>query len=102
LLESGLTTREIAQKVGCKSHTTISRLKKKYEETGNVKNKLGSGRPRKLNERDERSVIRRLMTKECSNAVQLQKSLKTSNNIEVSTNTIYKALKRNGLIAQVK
>ncbi len=102
MLESGLTTREIAQKVGCKSHTTISRLKKKYEETGNVKNKLGSGRPRKLNERDERSVIRRLMTKECSNVVQLQKSLKTNDNVEVSSNTVRRVLQRNGLVARVK
>jgi hypothetical protein len=42
------------------------------------------------------------MTKECTTAVQLQKSLKTSDNIEVSTNTIRRALKRNGLVARVK
>lgn len=102
LLKNGFASREIAAKVGCKSHTTISRLKKKYEETGKVENKPGSGRPRKLNERDERSLIRRLMTKECTTAVQLQKSLKTSDNIEVSTNTVRRALKRNGLVARVK
>ena len=102
LLKNGFASREIAIKVGCKSHTTISRLKKKYEETGKVENKPGSGRPRKLNERDERSLIRRLMTKECTTAVQLQKSLKTSDNIEVSTNTVHRALKRNSLVARVK
>ncbi|CAI2201365.1 1399_t:CDS:2, partial [Funneliformis geosporum] len=72
LLKNGFASREIAAK---------------YEETGKVENKPDSGRPRKLNERDERSLIRRLMTKECTTAVQLQKSLKTSDNIEVSTNT---------------
>ncbi|CAI2184147.1 4193_t:CDS:2, partial [Funneliformis geosporum] len=97
LLKNGFASRKIAAKVGCKSYTTISRLKKKYEETGKIENKPGSGRPRKLNERDKCSLIRRLMTKECTTAVQLQKSLKTSNNIEVSTNTIRRALKRNGL-----
>ena len=71
LLKNGFASREIVAKVGCKSHTTISRLKKKYEETGKVENKPGSGHPRKLNERDERSLIRRLMTKECTTAVQL-------------------------------
>lgn len=55
MLEKGYTTREIAAKFGCKSHTTIMRLKKKkYEETGKVQNKPNSGRPRKLNDRDDR------------------------------------------------
>jgi len=102
MLEKGYTTREIAAKVGCKSHTTIVRLKKKYEETGKVQNKAHSGRPRKLNERDERNIVRRLMTAECSNAVQLQKSLKTTDNVEVGTNTVRRALRRNGLVARVK
>ncbi|GBB90234.1 hypothetical protein RclHR1_17100003 [Rhizophagus clarus] len=39
MLEKGYSTREIVAKVGCKSHTTIVRLKKKYEETGKVQNK---------------------------------------------------------------
>jgi len=102
MLETGFSTREIAAKVGCKSHSTIVRLKKKFEETGKVKNKPGSGRPRKLNERDERTLVRRIMTKECSNAVQLQKSLKTTDNIDVSSNTVRRALRRKGLVARVK
>jgi len=102
MVESGFASREIVAKVGCKSHTTILRLKKMYEETGKTENKPGSGHPRKLNERDEHNIIRCLMTKECSNAVQLQKSLKTFDNIEVGTNTVHRALKRNGLVARVK
>jgi transposase len=102
MLEKGYTTREIAAKVGCKSHTTIVRLKKKYEETGNVQNKHNSGRSRKLNERDERNIVRSIMTRECSNAVQIQKSLKVNDNIEVSSSTVRRALKRNGLAARVK
>ncbi|GBC09495.1 hypothetical protein RclHR1_08900009 [Rhizophagus clarus] len=94
MLECGLSTREVAKKIGCASNTTILRIKKKYEETGNVENKPRSGRPRKLNERDERILVRRLATEECSNAVQLQKSIKTYNNIEVSANTVRRALKR--------
>ncbi|GBB84788.1 hypothetical protein RclHR1_11360002 [Rhizophagus clarus] len=102
MLEKGYSTREIATKVGCKSHTTIVRLKKKYEETGKVQNKPCPGRPRKLNERDERNIIRSIMTRECSNAVQIQKSLKVNDDIEVSASTVRRALKRNGLAAQVK
>ncbi|GES98476.1 hypothetical protein RCL_jg28394.t1 [Rhizophagus clarus] len=43
ILEKGYSTREIAAKVGCKSHTIIVRLKKKYEETGKIQNKPSSG-----------------------------------------------------------
>ncbi|GES81326.1 transposable element Tcb1 transposase [Rhizophagus clarus] len=42
------------------------------------------------------------MTRECSNAVQIQKSLKVNDDIEVSASTVRRALKRNGLAAQVK
>jgi transposase len=102
MLEEGFATREIAAKVGCKSHTTIVRLKNKYKETGKVQNKPGAGRSRKLNERDERNIVRRIMTNECSNAIQLQKSLKIVDNVEVSANTVRRALHRNGLAARVK
>ncbi|GES91652.1 IS630 family transposase [Rhizophagus clarus] len=102
MLEKGYSTKEIAAKVGCKSHTTIIRLKKKYEETGKVQNKPCPGRPRKLNERDECNIVRSIMTRECSNAVQIQKSLKVNDDIEVSASTVRRALKRNGLAARVK
>ena len=75
VLERGFTSREIAAKIERGSHTTILRLKKKYEETGKVENKQRLGRPRKLNERNERIIIRRLMTGECSTVVQLKNSL---------------------------
>ncbi|GES94561.1 IS630 family transposase [Rhizophagus clarus] len=42
------------------------------------------------------------MTRECSNAVQIQKSLKVNDDIEVSASTVRRALKRNGLAARVK
>ena len=102
MIERGFASREIAAKIGCGSHSTILRLKKKYEETGNVEDKPRSGRPRTLNERNERTVIRRLMTGECSNAISLTKSLQVNNNIEVSADTVYRVLRRNGLVARVK
>jgi len=42
------------------------------------------------------------MTNECSNAVQLKKSLQINDEINVSSNTVRRALKRNGLSARVK
>ena len=102
MLENGFSTRDIAAKVGCGSHSSIVRLKKKYQETGKVENKKRTGRPCKLNDRNERTIIRRLINGECSNAIQLQKSLKTNDEIEVSSNTVRRALQKNGLVARVK
>ena len=55
-----------------------------------------------VNERDECTILWYLMNKKCSNAVQLQKSLKTNDKIEASINTVCRALRRNGLMAKVK
>lgn len=72
IFKKGYTTREIAAKVGCKSHTTIVRLKKKYEETDKVQNKSSSGHPYKLNERNKCNIIKSIIIRECSNTVQIQ------------------------------
>ena len=102
MIEEGFSSREISAKIGCKSHVTILNLKKKYEESGEVKDKKRSGRPRKLNERDERNIVRCLMTNECSNAVQLKKSLQVNDGIDVSSDTVRRVLRRNGLMARIK
>ncbi|GBC09049.1 hypothetical protein RclHR1_08580008 [Rhizophagus clarus] len=65
MIERGFASREIAAKIGCKSHVTILNLKKKYEETSKVEDKQRSGQPR-------------------------------------NSNTVRRALKRNGLSARVK
>jgi len=39
LLEKGYSSRKVARELGNIAHTTILRLKKKYEKTGNIKNK---------------------------------------------------------------
>lgn len=106
LLEEGYSSREVASKISKPGnkihHTSILRLKKKYEETGSVKNKQVSGRPRKLTERDERTVVRLILKDECSTASEVQRSLKVHDNIEVSSNTVRRVLKRNGFVARVK
>ncbi|GBB96231.1 hypothetical protein RclHR1_27040001 [Rhizophagus clarus] len=79
----------------------IMMLEKGYS-TREIAAKPCPGCPRKLNERDERNIVRSIMTRECSNAVQIQKSLKVNDDIEVSASTVRRALKRNGLAAQVK
>ncbi|GES74155.1 IS630 family transposase [Rhizophagus clarus] len=75
MLECGFTAREIAVKIGCESYTTIH---------------------------NECTIIRRLANSECSNAVQLTKSLQSNEKIKVSIDTVCRALRRNGLASRVK
>ncbi|CAG8564014.1 12531_t:CDS:2 [Cetraspora pellucida] len=60
------------------------------------------GRLRLLTGHYERKVLRYIANGECTNAVSVQKKLKTDEGIIVSKNTIKRTLRRNGLRAQVK
>src|SRR6266542_3404994 len=103
LLEEGYSSREVAAKLERNiDHTTILWLNKKYKETGKVKNKPFPGRPRKLTERDERSIVRKILKRECNTAVDIQKTLRTEGELEVSANTIRRTLQRNRLVSRVK
>ncbi|GES89022.1 hypothetical protein RCL_jg16976.t1 [Rhizophagus clarus] len=73
MIERGFASRKIAAKIGCESHTTIIRLKKK-----------------------------RLANGECSTAISLTKSLQVNENIEVSADIVHRILKKNGLVSRVK
>lgn len=102
MIEHDFASRKIAVKIGCKSYTTILWLKKKYEETGIVKDKQHPGWPPKLNEHNERTIIRHLMIGECITAVSLIESLYVNEDIEVSVEAIYRMLRKNGFAARVK
>jgi transposase len=103
LLEEGYSYRQVASRLDNNAHpSTILRLKKKYEETGKVQNKPIPGQPRLLTVRDERKIIRWIMTNECSTAIEVQKSLKVHENTEVSANTIRRVLKKNGFDLRIK
>ena len=89
LLEEGYSSRKVAKKLGNNiNHTSILRLKKKYEETGSVKDKKRIGHPSILTKRNERTIIRRIMSNDCTTAVDVKRSLKVNEKIEVSANII--------------
>jgi transposase len=102
MIKRDFALKNIATKLGCESYTTILRLKKKYEETGNVKNKPCPGQPRMLNEHHEHIIIKHLMNGECSNAISLTKSLQVNENIEISAKTVCRILRKNSFISRVK
>ena len=55
--EQGLSHRQIAAKLGV-SHPAITKLLKKYRETGTVQDRPGRGRRRKTTEREDRVIVR--------------------------------------------
>lgn len=55
LIREGFSQRSIAKYIG-KSNSTVSRVIKKYRESGSLENKKRSGRPSKISDRDHRQI----------------------------------------------
>ncbi|CAG8824731.1 3157_t:CDS:1, partial [Cetraspora pellucida] len=96
LLEEGYSSRTIAfrEKV---SHSTVLRIKNLKKQTGCLDVLPRPGRPRILTTRHERRIAREFRSGTCSTAVQAQKKLTSNEGVRVSTNTIRRALWRQGL-----
>lgn len=58
--KEGQSIRYMARQMG-RARATISAFKKKYEQTGELGRKKGSGRPRKTTKRQDRNVIREML-----------------------------------------
>jgi transposase len=92
LIEKGLTKRNISFKLKI-PEATIGRHAKKM----NLKFKGKAGRHKILSERDEKFCVNQISTRKSKSVVQLQKEMKRRFNIEVSTFTLSRTLKKNGL-----
>ena len=57
---SGKSSRNIAKLINL-SHCTVQYMMKRFKEENSIENKIRKGRPRKLTERDERFIIRKVM-----------------------------------------
>ncbi len=84
------------------NYTTILQLYKKYKQTGSVDNKLLLDHLQKLAECDKQFTIRKILRRECNITIDVQKSLKTNINIDISANTIHRTLKKYRLVSKVK
>ncbi|CAI2189831.1 5520_t:CDS:2, partial [Funneliformis geosporum] len=99
LIQEGLPSHTIAS---CEniSHASVIRIKQRKEETGSFDVIPKSGRSRILTECHDRNIVRLIKLGECTNAIQIQKSLISNKNIVISPNTIRCSLKRQGLVAK--
>ena len=87
LLEEGYLSRYVAVKEEV-SQSTVIRIKQCKDATGTFKNKPKPGHPRLLTGQNERKVLQYIITGECTNAVAIQKNLKTEEQVEVSDSTV--------------
>ncbi|CAI2202048.1 16689_t:CDS:1, partial [Funneliformis geosporum] len=99
LIQEGLPSCTIASRENI-SHASVIRIKQRKEETGSFDVILKSGRPRRLTECHDRNIVRLIKLGECTNAIQIQKSLISNENIVILSNTIRYLLKRQGLVAR--
>ena len=77
------------------SQRQVQRIRKRYEETGDVFDKPRSGRPRKTTAREDRLLARKSKASPFSTAAELHETW--SPEVPVSTRTVCRILSRNGL-----
>ena len=99
LLKCGHSTRKISVNEGV-SKSTVSRIRKRHARETRRHHQNGS--PPALGLRQERNIVRKVLSGEWSNAVKAKNSLKFDYGIDLSAVTIRRALKRNGLFSYIK
>ena len=81
------------------SQRQVQRIRKIYEETGDVFDKPRSGRPRKTTTREDRLLARKSKASPFSTAAELHETW--SPEVPVSTRTVCRILSRNGLHGRI-
>ena len=77
--------------------TTIQRLWEKYQRTGSVSDLPRSGRPKSMNLREERVIVRRFVTQPGTSTKSTVK-IQERNQRPISRQTLRRTLRRHGLI----
>jgi len=101
LHQMGFSTREVAVQEGV-NQSSVVRICKKFNETGNFDDRPKSGRPKSLSERYERKLLRYIRSEECSTAVEVQSKFRVDEGIVISAETIRRIFRKNGLVARTK
>ncbi|SRR6266498_1728283 len=101
LLQEGYSSRYISSREKV-DQSSVIRIKQKVNTTGSVKDLPKTGRPQILTKYHERKIVRLISTGECFTAVDIQKKLKTDDQIDINVCTVKRTLYRNGLSSRIK
>lgn len=98
LLQLGKSCRHIASKTG-RSKSAVARIKATLSLTGNI-NK--GGRPRKLNDRAKRQLVRFISTGQADSAVGASRKLALEEGMQVCPQTVRNVLRAEGMVSVTK
>lgn len=97
--ELGLSQRNIADRLGV-NQSTVSRVLRRFRETGNNTRRRGQGRPRCTQERDDRFVRLAVSRDRFQTSNQLRDELRRARNVAVSSRTVRRRLKEGNMAAR--
>jgi len=98
LREEGYSLREIAQKLGFKSDSTVRTILDRYKETGLVKDRYRCGRPKISNDRNNRILIRLMKQNRKLSSTELAKQWIIDGNVLASPRSVRRVLHDNGYV----
>lgn len=101
LLEEKYSAREIARREGV-SHSTVTDIRKRWQQTQSYQDAHRTGRPRAISERGERRIAQLVTSGQCRTAADAQQLLREYGEAAVTTRTVRRIFKRSGLVARVK
>lgn len=96
LSEEGLSTRQIALRVGV-HFSSVSRCMKRFRETGSYSRRPTSGRPRTTDPTDDRFIRLHALRQRNLTAPDIQNLIRNVRNLRISTNTVRRRLVGAGL-----
>lgn len=99
LLQSGLSQRQVGERFNV-SHSVISRLLARFQQTNSVKQRQKSGRPRKTTVRQDRQIVLLAKRNRMSSAVSLNRDVRTATGVRMSVQTVRNRLHASGLHAR--
>lgn len=98
--KEGKSLREIASIIS-RSHNTVKKIVDKFKLSGKLENRPGAGRPKRLSEKEIRSVVRAVRQDPATSAVKVSEELSRKSGVKVSASTIRRALHNNGLFGRI-
>lgn len=96
LLQEGLSQRDVAHRLGL-SQSTVSKINRRFRETGSFTRRPGSGRHRSTTDKDDRFIVSTSLRNRYLTGVDVQQELRRVRGVAVSEWTVRRRLKKENL-----
>lgn len=96
LLNEGLSQQIVANIYGV-TQSMIQKLKRRFDETGDVNLLFHGGRPKKIGAREERILLRNVRRNRTQSARKINAAFRNQTRILISNRTVTRTLNRNNL-----